>query len=287
MLTLVAGGTANATLTILAGRPGTGTGHLPVVGTSGSLSHSVNVTFTIIAAPPPTLLAAFTYNPCVFCAAPGNVVFFNANWSIARFGGMGYSWCVCGISYTWDFGDGSPIVKTNSSQATHMYGGIPAMWNVTLTVVAQDGTTNAVRQLVLFWVAPSFTFHPRVPFVGEKVIFDATSSRAFGPKIQGGQWDFGDNSTGSGFVANHSYARSGAYRVTLTLLTSDGSPSVSETILVWKSPDVDGDGIVGIDDLVGVWAHQFSQDSRFDLNIDGAVDLEDLLFVYVNQFRTV
>ncbi len=262
----------------MAGTPGTGTGDLPVVGTSGSLSHSVNVKFTIIVSPP-TVLAAFTYNPCVFCAAPGDVVFFNANWSIARLGGI--------ASYAWDFGDGSSVLKTNGSQVTHMYGGVPAMWNVTLTVTAQDGTTDTIKQLVLFWVAPSFTFHPRTPFIGEKVVFDGSSSRAFGPKIEGGQWDFGDNSTGSGLVANHSYVRPGAYRVTLTLLTSEGNPSVSETILVWKSPDVDDDGSIGINDLIAVWVHQFSNISQFDLNSDGNVELDDLLFVYVNQFRTV
>src|SRR5207245_8250987 len=48
-------------------------------------------------------LATFTYNPCVMCAAPGSIVFFNAN----------YSWSPVGqiASYTWNFGDHAPPVK--------------------------------------------------------------------------------------------------------------------------------------------------------------------------------
>src|SRR5881396_3844380 len=72
-----------------------------------------------------TVLAAFTYNPCVMCAAPGDVVFFNANTSLTLNSSI--------VSYTWNFGDGSPPVQTNRSLETHdfLYA-IPGQWLVTL-----------------------------------------------------------------------------------------------------------------------------------------------------------
>ncbi len=114
-------------------------------------------------------LAAFTYNPCVACAAPGAVVFFNANTSRATNGQI--------PSYTWDFGDGSSPVKTNSSYQTHDFLlATPGKWQVTLTVQDSNGITDTISQLVLFNVAPDFTIQPSQPPVGFPVTFNTSSS---------------------------------------------------------------------------------------------------------------
>src|SRR2546425_9893655 len=70
-------------------------------------------------------LAAFTYESCVACVPPGDVVSFNGNLSSSS---------SSVVSYVWDFGDGSPPVKTSIPITTHLYGGAPAKWQVNLTV---------------------------------------------------------------------------------------------------------------------------------------------------------
>src|SRR3989449_9286163 len=77
-------------------------------------------------------LAAFTYESCVACAPPGDVVSFNGNWSTSS-SPM--------VSYVWDFGDGSPPVKTASPMTSHVYGGIPAKWQGSLTGQESAGVT--------------------------------------------------------------------------------------------------------------------------------------------------
>src|SRR2546427_10167693 len=86
-------------------------------------------------------LAAFTYESCVACVPPGDVVSFNGNWSTSS---------TSIVSYVWDFGDGSPPVKTSSPMTTHLYGGTPAKWQVTLTVQESAGPTDTTSPSVPF-----------------------------------------------------------------------------------------------------------------------------------------
>ncbi len=168
------------------------------------------------------LLAAFTYNPCVMCAVPGDFVFFNANWSsplshIATF--------------NWDFGDGSPFVKTSNPAIGHDYFGFPSKWQVTLTVTDHTGTSDTVSQLVMFEVLPTFTVLPAAP-IDRSFIFNATGSGSYNPTnpIKGYFWTFGDGTNSTGVVVKHTYAIPGIYRVTLTLLTPNGNPQASKTV---------------------------------------------------------
>jgi len=173
-------------------------------------------------------LAAFTYNPCVACAAPGAVVFFNANTSRATNGQI--------PSYTWDFGDGSSPVKTNSSYQTHDFLlATPGKWQVTLTVQDSNGITDTISQLVLFNVAPDFTIQPSQPPVGFPVTFNASNTRIYQsptPTSTRFLWSFGDGTNGTGILAVHQYVAPGLYRVMLTVVTSQGAPVISKTLIV-------------------------------------------------------
>lgn len=167
-------------------------------------------------------LAAFTYNPCVMCAVPGDFVFFNANWSsplshIATF--------------TWDFGDGSPLVKTSSPTTGHDYFGLPGKWQVTLTVSDHQGRSDTVSQLVMFEVLPTFTVQATSP-IDRSFVFNGTGSRSYNPTnpIKSYFWTFGDGTNTTGIVVKHTYAVPGIYRVTLTLLTPNGNPQASKTV---------------------------------------------------------
>ena len=159
------------------------------------------------------------------------MVFFNANTSTSVNGPI--------VSYTWNFGDGSPIVKTNSSYQTHDFlTALPGKWQVTLTVQDINGLTDTISQLVLFNVAPNFTIQPAKPVAGMPVTFNASTTKIYQnanatqPRFL---WTFGDGLNGTGAVIVHKYQAPGPYRVALTVVTSQGSPAISEILIVRPS----------------------------------------------------
>jgi len=183
-------------------------------------------------------LAAFTYNPCVPCAVPGDLVSFQGNWSLAPSGKI--------LNYTWNFGDGTARVTTTSPYVSHAYYGAPGQWLVSLTVEDSSGLTDTVSQLVLFYVAPRFVFRPSDPLVGQPVTFNASGSISYESgtnPITGYSWSFGDGTSGSGKLATYSYSASGPYRIVLTLQTVSGDPSISETLVVGQIGSVGGQAL--------------------------------------------
>src|SRR6266699_2295175 len=173
-------------------------------------------------------LAAFTYESCVACVPPGDVVSFNGNWSTSG---------ASIVSYVWDFGDGSPPVKTSSPMTTHLYGGTTAKWQVTLTVQDSAGLTDTTSQLVLFEAVPRYSFQPTSPVVRQQVKFNSSDSISYNSTnpIKEYDWSFGDGTSGTGAIITHSYSAESSYRIVLTLLTSYGNPSVSKTLTVGQS----------------------------------------------------
>jgi len=174
-------------------------------------------------------VAAFEYEPCLACAAPGFVAFFNASGSATTSGTL--------LSYTWDFGDGS-IATSNSPSTWHDF--FMAKSNVTLTVKDSGGLEDTVTQHFVWNVVPRFNFQPTDPGVNDPVLFNATSSNAYLGSygvITDYAWSFGDNSQGSGVLVKHAYSSPGLFRVSLTLPNNgnNGDPRVSTTIQVRSS----------------------------------------------------
>lgn len=177
----------------------------------------------------PTILgptAAFTYNPCTLCAVPGDLVMFDASWSRSPSGPI--------TIYSWNFGDNTPVQNTTSPTTTHDYFGYPNKWTATLTVTDNSKQTNTISQQVLFEVHPVFTYHPSFQMAGQPVVFNATASISYNSTspIQTFLWTFGDGTTGSGALPKHIYNNPGLYRTTLQLVTNDGNPQISETVIV-------------------------------------------------------
>src|SRR5437879_9739946 len=144
-------------------------------------------------------LAAFTYESCVACVPPGDVVSFNGNWSTSS---------SSIVSYVWDFGDGSPPVKTASPTTTHLYGGSPAKWQVTLTVQDSAGLTDTTSQLVLFETVPRYSFQPTNPVVDQQVTFNASDSITYNSTdpIKGHDWSLRDGTSGTAAILPHSHS---------------------------------------------------------------------------------
>src|SRR5438876_10216810 len=158
-------------------------------------------------------LAAFTYESCVACVPPGDVVSFNGNWSTSG---------ASIVSYVWDFGDGSTPVKTSSPMTTHLYGGSPAKWQVTLEVQDSGGLTDTTSQLVLFETVPRYSFQPTNPVVGQQVTSNALDSRSYNSAnpVRDFDWSFGDGTSGTGVTVTHSYSTEARYKILITILQS-------------------------------------------------------------------
>src|SRR5205807_3942815 len=122
---------------------------------------------------------------------------------------------------------GTTATTARGSPRSDYRAGIPSQGiNVTLTVQDSTGQQGTVEQLIMFQTVPSFTIQPQSPDVGQLVTFNATDSKSYSTSnpIQGYQWNFGDDTTGSGVLATHSYSMPGTYRASLSLLTPAGKP---------------------------------------------------------------
>ncbi|MHA1710684.1 MAG: PKD domain-containing protein [Candidatus Freyarchaeota archaeon] len=99
----------------------------------------------------------------------------------------------------------------------------------------------------------SFTLYPKVPCVGEMVIFNASDSYDPDGTIVRYMWSFGDGAFGEGVTAEHTYLQEGAYTVVLTISDDDGlTDTVAVDITVFKaSHDI---AIVGITTSPSGWA---------------------------------
>jgi gliding motility-associated-like protein len=115
-----------------------------------------------------------------------------------------------GVSYLWDFGDGT---VSNEENPSHVYYQ-PGTYNVTLTATGPGGDTNVEIKTGVAIVHPRaeafFTVNPPVITVPEQVFFLnlSTDATIF-------TWDFGDGSTSTEFSPYHFYETTGWHEVTL------------------------------------------------------------------------
>jgi gliding motility-associated-like protein len=144
-------------------------------------------------------------------------------------------------SYEWNFGDGSPVVSTDSFEITHVYNNIGS-YNVQL--VAVDSSTCNIRDTAYTTIIVRndiavLDFNPVKLPPCESLIFrfDNLSTTPANKPFTGQKfvWDFGDGTrlaSGQGSV-NHTYAAVGTYKVRLVLLDTsycNGPDSVVKEI---------------------------------------------------------
>ena len=117
-------------------------------------------------------------------------------------------------SWNWDFGDGTTSTLQNP---VHIYS-LPGIYTVTLTVfnirTGCDFTTTL--QVQIFDANADFAASDTIICRNTNVDFTATGSLA---GIGIFNWDFGDDSTGTGINVSHVYKNSGNY--TVKLYTTD------------------------------------------------------------------
>jgi PKD repeat protein len=128
-------------------------------------------------------------------------------------------------AYHWDFGDG-----TGSSEATvsHPYRN-PGTYKVTLSVTDDAGLSNSTTSSSIAAVvnAPpkAVAGSDRSAAIGEPLAFDGSVSNDPDGHILTWNWDFGDGSKGSGEKTSYAFAKSGTYKVALTVRDDSGTGS--------------------------------------------------------------
>lgn len=216
---------AGASVSHTFGQEGTYSVRLIITGPGGTGEATTSISATQPILPPE---AAFTADP-TSGEAPLDVEFTN--------GTSGD-----GLTFTWDFGDGSPQVNDRDPLHTFQNAG---NFTVRLTAQGSGGTDIAevtvnVSQAVVA-VPPVAQFNAN-PVDGEaplNVQFDAVQSN----DITSYTWDFGDGGTGNTPSTPHTFTNPGTYTVTLTVAGSTGltdseqiTINVSEVAVVVPPP---------------------------------------------------
>ncbi|MCB0769942.1 MAG: PKD domain-containing protein [Flavobacteriales bacterium] len=163
------------------------------------------------------LQASFSYEPISPCT-PGTI-------QLQNLGG--------GTFWTWDFGDGSPVVTTEAP--IHTYAG-PGSYEITL--VASDtgacaGVDTAVQVVEIDDVVEptaEFTITPEGPCGTNGIEIDASFS---GTNLAL-QWNMGDGTSVAGPVSGHTYTAPGNFTVTVVVTDTvcGGSVSVSRNVVL-------------------------------------------------------
>ena len=134
-----------------------------------------------------------------------------------------------GSLFTYDFGDGSPLV-TAMPPVKHAYAAA-GVYSPKCTVVNSSGCSSRVRQSIRIVTKPRLVFgHPPVTLTGDSVLFSDSSRAAFSSVISR-RWNFGDpaatgpDSISNAVLAKHSYGRAGTYTVRLGVTNAQGCRS--------------------------------------------------------------
>ncbi|TMI54860.1 PKD domain-containing protein [Candidatus Bathyarchaeota archaeon] len=173
------------------------------------------------------LKASFTYAPMT--PTVGQTVTFTAT---ASGGTSPYS-------YSWNFGDGTTGTGSTTTHAYSSAGSYTATLTIIDSSVPPQSTTS--QQTITVRNPPplsaSFTFTPSSPQAGQQITFTGTATGGTSPYSF--SWTFGDNSTGTGTTASHTYSSAGSYRVALTVQDNSASQQTAtsqQTVFVSSPP---------------------------------------------------
>jgi len=152
------------------------------------------------------------------------------------------------VNWSWDFGDGNTSFEQNPF---HQYAD-NGTYNVTLTVIDDDDTSNLTYKLLLVLNAlptVDFTWSPLNPTTQDTIQFtDLSTDRS----VTSWDWDFGDTYGSTGQNPTHQYADNGQYNVTLTVTDDDGdSNSTTKTLIVENIVPVANFSFIPTNPLIG------------------------------------
>ncbi len=218
----------------------TGTGAEPTHSYATAGSYTVSLTVVDndgLSSDPATTTADIVDQPQIPVADPngpysgkeGREVLFDGTASVDPDGGSI-------VSYAWDFGDGNTGIGPTP---TNVYAAAGA-YTVTLVVTDDEAQVSDPAQTSAEIVpdeAP--TADPNGPYSGiidVAVAFDGSASFDPDGSIVSWDWNFGDNTTGSGETTSHAYANADVYTVTLTVTDDFGNTGTASTTATITEP---------------------------------------------------
>lgn len=139
------------------------------------------------------------------------------------------------LQYKWNFADNT---TDEGAIVQHMFA-TAGTYDVTLTVIDSEGLNATVNQDVNVTANPIsvFEYSPAQPSTDQNVTFNASGSIPISGTITEYLWSFGDNSTSTAELTNHTYIASGNYTVTLTVTNSLGLNNTEiRSLRVYASP---------------------------------------------------
>lgn len=150
------------------------------------------------------------------------------------------------VSYSWNFGDGSPAAM--GAQTSHQFAMV-GPYTVTLTVTDDQGQTATDTAVITVTtnLPPTANAGPdQAVAVGAQVSFDGGASTDPDGTVVVYAWNFGDGTpAGSGPNVTHTYASAGTYTATLTVTDNLGTTNSDIATITVGSGGSDGGTMSG------------------------------------------
>ena len=193
-------------------------GSYSVVGIDGNGCSSTSSGVQVNVAPNPVVLQIGAPAVC-----EGNATAFTQTSAIGQGGVI--------TGYNWDYGDGN---SGSGFSSNHVYAA-PGSYTAQLVVVSTSGCTDTLTQLVTVNANPVLDS----VLVTNACFPNPTNFQAFvsGVNVGNYQWNFGNNASGIGSLATHTYAASGTYYYQLSVSSVEGCTTVQNgTVVVENQP---------------------------------------------------
>ncbi len=128
------------------------------------------------------------------------------------------------VEYHWNFGDPMNTQSAMDRASTHTFT-YPGTYLVKLTVVDDEGAVDTEQVAIVVTDAPPVakaSVNNEAPLPGVAVVFSAAGSYDLQGDIVSYHWEFGDGSTETGEIVQHTYIEGKYYVVTLTVTDESG-----------------------------------------------------------------
>ena len=122
------------------------------------------------------------------------------------------------ITYTWDFGDNTPL--NTQANPSHTYSQSGA-YNVKLTA-SSPGCFDSITKPINVIIGANPMFWGSATCLGQPTNFTDATINTSGSAILDYRWDFGDGNSTTGQNVTNTYAAAGTYNVTLVLVYGSG-----------------------------------------------------------------
>jgi len=141
-------------------------------------------------------------------------------------------------SWYWSFGDGY-ISFWQHPRHTYREAGV---YNVKLIVTNQFGSDSLIRGKYIVVLDKPLADFTADPTMGDLPLAVQFTDNSIG-NITDWLWDFGDDSTSNLQNPNHEYSSYGAYDVSLTVTSANGSNSYYKSNYIYAYPVLSGDSV--------------------------------------------